>query len=150
MSDYNTANDLASQLVWGRTYQGDQPSFPLTKIVFHPGSGLDGDETVVVENDGKSDWNVVASRIHALLAAYPNFTTLPCEYCGATELEDVFHCDECGEPIPHGHEHGGTDKDGDSVTYCDDCQPAPGAGVDITDMEHTSDTRLDNAFEQEL
>jgi hypothetical protein len=26
----------------------------------------------------------VASRIQALLCAYPNFTTLPCEYRGAT------------------------------------------------------------------
>jgi len=121
MSDFNTANELAAALIWGRTYQGDKPSFPLTKIVFHPGNGLDNDEWVVVEDDGKSDWSVVAARVQALLGAYLNFTTLPCEYCGATEIEDVFQCDECGEPIPHGNEHGGTDEDGDSVTYCDGC-----------------------------
>jgi len=59
--------------------------------------------------------------MQTLLRAFSNFTTLPCEYCGATELEDVFHCDECGEAIPHGHEHRGTDEDGDGVTYCDYC-----------------------------
>jgi hypothetical protein len=121
MSDFNTANDLASQLIWGRTYQGDQPCFKLAKVVFHHGNGLDSDDRVVVEDDGKGDWAPVASRIQALLRAYPWYTTLPCEYCGADELEDVLHCDECGEPILHGHERAGTDEDGESITYCDGC-----------------------------
>jgi hypothetical protein len=153
MSDFNTANDLASQLVWGRTYQDDQPCFKLTRVVFHHGNGLDSEDRVVVEGDGKNDWAALASRIQALLRSYPSYTTLPCEYCGAVELEDVLHCDECGEAVPHGDERAGTDEDGDSVTWCDDCKPAPGAGVDISDLERSMDTRLDNdttAFEEEL
>lgn len=153
MSDFNTANDLASQLIWGHTYQDDQPCFKLTKIVFHDGDGLDSDDSVVVEYDGKSEWRAVASRIQALLRTYPRYTTLPCEYCGAIDLDDVLHCDECGEAVPHGHERGGTDEDGESVTWCDGCKPAPVPPWDITDLEHTMGTGLEEdktTFEGEL
>jgi formylmethanofuran dehydrogenase subunit E len=119
MSDFNTANDLAAELVWGRTYQGDEPCFKPTKIVFH--GGLDSEERVVIEDDGKSDWPAVASRIQALLGQGYHWTTLPCRYCGATEFEDVLHCDECGEPILHGYERASIDEDGEQVTYCDVC-----------------------------
>jgi hypothetical protein len=47
----------------------------------------------------------------------------------------------------------GTDEDGDGVTWCDNCQPAPGAGVDIIDLEQAIDTGLDSdttSFEEEL
>jgi formylmethanofuran dehydrogenase subunit E len=119
MSDFNCANDLASQLVRGRTYQGDEPCFKPTKIVFH--RGLDSEDKVVVEDDGQTDWAAVASRIQAPLRQGYDWTALPCESCGATEFEDVLHCDECGEPILHGHEHAGVDEDGEGITYCDGC-----------------------------
>jgi hypothetical protein len=119
MSDFNTANELAAELVWGRTYQGDQPCFKPTKIIFH--RGLDNTDKIVVEGDGQNDWAGVASRIHALLAQGYDYTTLPCEYCGATEFEDVLHCEECDEPILHSYERSGVDEDGEKVTYCDDC-----------------------------
>lgn len=32
-SDFNTANDLASQLVWGRYYQSKEPCFKPTKLM---------------------------------------------------------------------------------------------------------------------
>jgi hypothetical protein len=123
MCDFNAANELAAMLVCGRHYQGDEPCFKLTKIVFHHGNGLDSEDKVVVEDDGQTDWAAVANRIQALLGQGYDWTTLPCEYCGATELEDVLHCDECGEAVPHGHEHPDIDEDGDDVTYCDGCQP---------------------------
>jgi formylmethanofuran dehydrogenase subunit E len=119
MSDFNTANQLAAELVWGRHYQGDEPCFKPTKIVFH--RGLDSEDKVVVEDDGPTDWAAVASRIQALLGQGYDWTTLPCEYCEATELEDVLHCDECGEPIMHGYERAGVDEDGEKVTYCHGC-----------------------------
>ncbi len=65
MSNFNTANDLASQLVWGRYYQGNEPCFKLTKIIFHRGFASEEDK-VVIENDGQTDWAEVASRIQAL------------------------------------------------------------------------------------
>lgn len=83
---------------------------------------MDSEDKVVVEEDGQTDWAAVASRIHALLGQGYAYTTLPCEYCAATELEDVLHCDECGEPIQHGYERAGVDEDGEKVTYCDGCQ----------------------------
>jgi hypothetical protein len=120
MSVFNTANELAAELVWARTYQGNDPCLKPTKIVFHRGLGTE--DKVVVEDDGQEDWAAVASRIHALLAQGYDYTTLPCEYCGATELEDVLHCDECGEPILHGYELAGVDEDGEKATYCEGCQ----------------------------
>src|ERR1035441_6178335 len=117
MSVFNDSNDLAAQLCWGRYYQSDEPCFKPTKIVFH--RGLDSEDKVVVEDDGQTDWATVANLIHALLGQGYDCTTLPCEYCGATELGDVLHCDECGEPILHGYERPGVDEDGEQGTYCD-------------------------------
>ena len=119
MSNFNTANDLASQLVWGRYYQGNEPCFKLTKIIFH--RGFASDDKVVIENDGQTDWAEVASRIQALLGQGYDWVAIPCQYCGATEFEDVLHCDECGEPILHGDERAGVDEDGEQATYCDGC-----------------------------
>ena len=119
MSIFNTANELAAELVWGRTYQGNETCFKPTKIVFHHGLGTD--DRIVVEDDGQGDWAAVASRIQALLSQGYSWTTLPCQYCGATELEDVLHCEECGVPIPHGCERAGVDEDGEQVTYCCGC-----------------------------
>jgi hypothetical protein len=119
MSLFNTANELAAELVWGRTYQGNKPCLRPTKIVFHRGFG--SEDKVVVNYDGQTDWGVVASRIQALLSQGYDYTTLPCENCGSTDFEDVLHCVECGGPILHGYERAGTDEDGDGVTYCDRC-----------------------------
>lgn len=120
MSLFNTSNDLAAMLINGHTYQGDEPCFPITKIVFHNGNGLDEEDRIVVTADG-SDWAAVASRIHVLLGQGYDYTTLPCPYCGATDMDDVLCCDECGEPIPHGCERAGVDEDGESVTSCNGC-----------------------------
>ena len=120
MSFFNTASELASQLVWGCHYQSNDLCFKLTKIIFH--RGLDSDDKVVVQDGGQTDWAAVASRIQLLLSQGYNWTTLPCEYCGATEFEDVLHCDECGEPILHGYERATMDEDGESMTFCDSCQ----------------------------
>lgn len=132
MSDFNTANELAAELVWGRTYQGDQPCFKPTKVVFH--RGLDSDDRGVIEGADQTDWAAVASRIHALLAQGYDYASLPCEYCGATELEDVLHCDECGEPILHGYERPGVDQDGEKVTYCADCVESEKESRALEDM----------------
>jgi len=119
MSDFNTANDLASQLIWGCHYQSNEPCFKLTKIIFH--RGLGSDDKVVIENDRQTDWAEVAARIQALLGQGYEWVAIPCEYCGATELEDVLHCDDCGEPILHGCERAGVDEDGEQATYCYGC-----------------------------
>ena len=119
MSDFNTANDLASQLVWGRYYQSNEPCFKLTKIIFH--RGFASEDKVVIEKDAQTDWAAVASRIQTLLCQGYDFTTLPREICGATGLEDALHCDDCGELILHGYERPAVDEDGEKVTYCDCC-----------------------------
>jgi hypothetical protein len=147
----NKLNDLREETTrigikacLGRHYQGDEPCFNPTKIVFH--RGLDSEDKVVVEDDGQTDWAAVANRIQALLSQGYDWTTLPCEYCGATELEDVLHCDECGEAVPHGHEHPGIDEDCDDVTYCDGCQPCH----DIIDIEHAIEAGADIVDLEEL
>jgi Putative Flp pilus-assembly TadE/G-like len=71
MSDFNTANELASELLSACYYESNEPCFKLTKIVLHRGS--DSDDRVVVENDGQSDWTgqtilLVAISIVSLLA----------------------------------------------------------------------------------
>jgi hypothetical protein len=124
MSNFNTANDLASELVCGRYYQSDEPCFKLTKIIFH--RGFASDDKVVIENDGQTDWASVASCIHALLDWGYDWTVLPWQHCGATEFEDVPQCDECGEPILHGCERAGIDEDGEQVTYCVGCHESEG------------------------
>lgn len=75
MSVFNTADDLTPELVWCRTYLGNEPRFQLTKIVFH--NGLDSEDMAIVEDDGQTDWAAVASRIQALLAQGDEFTPRP-------------------------------------------------------------------------
>jgi hypothetical protein len=130
MSICDASNDLAAVLINGRTYQGDEPYLSVTKIVFHHGNGLDEEEDrIVVTNDG-SDWAAVASRIHVLLGQGYNYTTLPCPYCGATEMDDMLCCDECGEGIPHGHERA-YEHDGENGTVCAHCEiPAEQGNID--------------------
>ena len=132
MSDFNTSNDLASQLIEGRYYQSNEPNFPIAKIVFYHNLA-DAEDQIVITDDG-SDRVAVASRIHVLLRQGYQYTALPCEYCGATELEDVLHCDECGEPIPHGNERGGVDEDGDSATYCGGCKPVSDPRISLEEL----------------
>jgi hypothetical protein len=56
MSIFDTSNDLAAQLCWGRYYQGDEPCPGLEKIIF----SRNGDE-VVITNDG-TEWAALASE----------------------------------------------------------------------------------------
>jgi hypothetical protein len=123
MSIFNTSNDLAAQLIWGRYYQSNEPCPRVEKLVFYRDQYFGNEDKIIITNDG-TDWAAVASRIQALLCQGYGYTTLPCEICGATELEDVLHCDgnNCGEAIPHGHEHPSVDANGDKVTYCNACQ----------------------------
>ena len=129
MSNFNMSNDLASQLIQGRYYQANEPSFPITKIVFYRDLA-DAEDRIVITNDG-SDWAKVASRIHSLLNQGYDYAALPCGYCGATELDDVFHCDGCGDPIPHGEERAFTDASGESGTVCGRCHRDPESLWDV-------------------
>ena len=129
MSDFNTANELSAALIWGRTYQGDEPCFKPTKIIFH--RGLDSADKVVVERDDQTNWSAVANRIQALLRQGYDYTMLPCEYCGADELEDLLHCDGCGDPILHGEERAFTDASRESGTVCRRCDRDPASLEDV-------------------
>lgn len=120
MSIFDTSNDLAAQLIWGRYYQSSEACPKVEKLVFYRDQYFGNEDKIIITNDG-TDWAAVASRIQALLGRGYNYTTLPCEICGATEFEDVLHCDGCGEPILHGCERPGVDEDGEKVTYCDAC-----------------------------
>jgi hypothetical protein len=62
MSIFNEASDLASQLVFGRYYQTNEPCLKLDKLVF-----LKGDSTEVVT--AHSSWAETASAIERLLHA---------------------------------------------------------------------------------
>ena len=123
MSFFNESNDLASELVRDRTYQGDEACFPIEKIVFYRDLA-DAEDRIIVTNDG-SGWAAIASRIHQLVAQGYDYTTLPCQYCGATDIEDVFHCDGCGDAVPHGEERAFTDASGGSGTVCGRCHRNP-------------------------
>jgi len=129
MSIFNTSNDLAAQLIWGRYYQSNEPCPKVEKIVFYRDQYFGNEDRIIITNDG-TDWAAVASRIQALLAQGYDYTMLPCEYCGATEPEDVLHCDECGEPILHGYERAGVDEDGEQVTYCYGCHECENYATD--------------------
>ncbi len=129
MSNFNTSNNLSSQLIEGRSYQSNEPSFPITKIVFYHDLA-DEEDRIVITNDGR-DWAAVASRIHVLLDKGYNYATLPCEICGATELADVLHCDGCGDPVPHGEERPFADGDGESGTVCGRCHRDPESLWDV-------------------
>ena len=132
MSNFNTSNELASQLIEGRYYQSNEPNFSITKIVFYHNLA-DAEDRIVIRNEG-SDWAPVASRIQALLDQGYNYTTLPCEICGATELADVLHCDGCGEPIPHNCERSSVDEDGEKMTCCHNCKPVPNPSIALEDL----------------
>jgi len=120
MSIVNTSNDLAAQLIWGRYYQNNEPCPKVEKLVFYRDQYFGNEERIIITNDG-TDGAAVASRIQTLVAQGYDYTALPCEYCGADELEDVLHCDECGEAIRHGYERPGVDEEGEQVTYCYGC-----------------------------
>ena len=83
MSEFNTANELAAQLVWGQHYQTDEPCPKIEQIVFyrngHPGK-------LVFKNDG-AEWACVANEIEVLLLHGYEFQVLPCQHCGATEFD---------------------------------------------------------------
>jgi len=97
MSVFNTANDLAAQLIWGRYYQSNEACPRVDTLVYYRDQYCGNEDKIIITNDG-TDWAEVASRIQTLLAQGYGYTTLPCGYCGAIEPEDVLHCDECGEP----------------------------------------------------
>jgi hypothetical protein len=67
MSDFNDANELASQLVYGRHYEGDEPCKKPTRIVFTRGS----QERTVTAQQGLTEhdrWRFTANLIQSLLA----------------------------------------------------------------------------------
>ena len=124
MSFFNDSNDLAAQLCWGRYYQSDAPCPKVEKIAFT----RDEDEVVITDNG--TDWAKIASCIQALLRQGYNYTLLPSEYCGATEMEDMLCCDECGEGIVHGRERA-YEHEGEKGTVCARCEiPAKQGDVD--------------------
>lgn len=74
MSNFNDANDLASQLIEGREYQSGEPCPRPSRIRFtHPQR-----EAVVVVDDGR-DCSDVASEIHALLNAGYDYSLRFCK-----------------------------------------------------------------------
>jgi len=50
MSNFNEANEFASELVFGRTYQGNEPTTKPERLVF-----VSGDSTAVVTAHEESD-----------------------------------------------------------------------------------------------
>jgi hypothetical protein len=88
--DFDTSNDLAAQLGWGRPYQTNEPCPKVEKIVFTR-SDSRFENGFVISNDA-TDWAEIASRIHTLLDHGFDYTLLPCRICGATEIDDVPHC----------------------------------------------------------
>jgi hypothetical protein len=64
MSDFNMANDLASQLVWGRYYQTNEPCHKPEKTLFYQGKDK---QIVTATEQSHKEWAAVASRIEALL-----------------------------------------------------------------------------------
>jgi hypothetical protein len=66
MSNFNEANEFASELVFGRTYQGNEPTPRPERLVF-----VSGDSTAVVtaQEESEAEWAHVASAIHGLLNA---------------------------------------------------------------------------------
>lgn len=63
MSNFNEANEFASELVFGRTYQGNEPAPKPEQLVF-----VRGDSTAVVtaREESETEWADVASAIHRL------------------------------------------------------------------------------------
>jgi hypothetical protein len=64
MSNHNEANELASELVFGKTYQCDEPCPKPEHLIF-----VKGDSTAVMtaEEETHDEWADVASAIHGLL-----------------------------------------------------------------------------------
>jgi hypothetical protein len=63
MSNFNEANELASELVFGKTYQGNEPAPKPEHLVF-----VKGDSTAVVTalEESEDEWAGVANVIHRL------------------------------------------------------------------------------------
>jgi hypothetical protein len=70
MSNFNEANDLASQLCWGRSYMGDVP-MKLDRIVLRKTREFREEVIITVPDEAvptKHDtWAKVASRLHRLM-----------------------------------------------------------------------------------
>jgi hypothetical protein len=64
MSSFNESNEMASELVFGRTYQGNEPTPKPERLVF-----VKGDSTAVVtaQEESEQEWADVAKTIHGLL-----------------------------------------------------------------------------------
>jgi hypothetical protein len=64
MSSFNESNEMASELVFGRTYQGNEPTPKPERLVF-----VKGDSTAVVtaQEESQREWADVANTIHDLL-----------------------------------------------------------------------------------
>ena len=63
MSNFNDANDLASELVFGRYYQSEEPCPKPERLVF-----VGGDSTAVVtaKEETHAEWAEAANTIHRL------------------------------------------------------------------------------------
>jgi hypothetical protein len=63
MSNFNDANNLASELVFGRYYQSEEPCPKPERLVF-----VGGDSTAVVtaKEETHAEWAEVANTIHRL------------------------------------------------------------------------------------
>jgi hypothetical protein len=63
MSSFNKSNEMASELVFGRTYQGNEPTLKPERLVF-----VKGDSTAVVaaKEETHAEWAEVANIIHSL------------------------------------------------------------------------------------
>jgi hypothetical protein len=64
MSSFNESNEMASELVFGRTYQGNEPTTKPERLVF-----VKGDSTAVVtaQEESQREWADVANTIHGML-----------------------------------------------------------------------------------
>jgi len=64
MSNHNEANELASELVFGKTYQGDEPTQRPERLVF-----VNANSTAIIwrEEESHDEWAAVANAIDRLL-----------------------------------------------------------------------------------
>jgi hypothetical protein len=90
MSSLNRSNEMASELVFGRTYQGNESTPKPERLVF-----VKGDSTAVVTatEESEAEWADVASAIHYLLNA---------GYCLGCEMNISWNgrYDSEGDPEP--------------------------------------------------
>ena len=113
MSNFNEANEFASELVFGRTYQGDEPTRKPERLVF-----VRGDSTAVVAatEESQAEWADVAGAIHRLLnegyrlgcdinvswngrydldgEPQPDSNYLPCRKPATVNLDGRYLCDK--------------------------------------------------------